>query len=44
MPGPLSAPNGNGRLTQMRGEVRASLAARKQLKTGKTDKKKQKER
>lgn len=38
MPGPLSAPNGDARLTQMKGEERARLAALGKLNTGKTAK------
>lgn len=42
MPGPLSAPNGERRLTLMKGEKRAQLAASKMLDTGKTAQKKEK--
>lgn len=44
MPGPLSAPNGNGYLTQMSGAARASAAQAKKLNTGKTAKKRGKGR
>lgn len=39
MPGPLSAPNGDARLTKMKGEERIRLAEQKKLDTGKTKKK-----
>ena len=39
MPGPLSAPNGDARLTLMTGMKRVQLAESKNLKTGKTEKK-----
>lgn len=43
MPGPLSAPNGDRKLTLMKGEKRAQLAASKMLDTGKTRKKREKQ-
>ena len=44
MPGPLSAPNGDARLTQLKGEKRVSLAEQHKLDTGKTALKKEKQK
>lgn len=43
MPGPLSAPNGDRKLTLLKGEKRAQLVQSKQLDTGKTAAKKEKQ-
>lgn len=43
MPGPLSAPNGETKLTLMKGEQRVALAQAKKLATGKTEKKKRRD-